>query len=182
MIYLIESPNYYKIGYTDNVERRLKQYKTHCLEINLLDFKEGTSTDETNLHKACSEFKVENEWFRKDPEILKIWDTYFKYFQKTYPKIPKKFTPQPIKCEKDGNFKLTLTSTRCDQLTGHIRDTLFLSGAEYPDLKDFCYYKFTLSLTGKLRGLKDKEWSTIEIVEEADWDTYKHIINNYRIK
>lgn len=81
MIYLIESPNYYKIGYTNDINKRLKQYKTHCLEINLVDCQEGDSKDETLLHYICSPFLVENEWFRKDSEILNIWNIYNKYLK-----------------------------------------------------------------------------------------------------
>lgn len=42
MIYLIQSGNLYKIGYTTNLEHRFDQYKQHNPTAILLDSKEGS--------------------------------------------------------------------------------------------------------------------------------------------
>lgn len=81
MIYLIESGEYYKIGYTQDLDKRLKQYATHNPNIKLIDSQDGDTKDENNLHYMCKPFLVENEWFKKDPEILKIWKVYNKYIK-----------------------------------------------------------------------------------------------------
>lgn len=81
MIYLIESGEYYKIGYTQDLDKRLKQYATHNPNVKLIDIQEGDTKDENNLHYMCKPFLVENEWFKKDPEILKIWEVYNKYIK-----------------------------------------------------------------------------------------------------
>lgn len=37
MIYLIESGNFYKIGFTENLKSRMKQYTTHNPDYRLID-------------------------------------------------------------------------------------------------------------------------------------------------
>lgn len=46
MIYLIQSGNLYKIGYTTNLEHRFDQYKQHNPTAILLDSKEGSRKDD----------------------------------------------------------------------------------------------------------------------------------------
>lgn len=41
MIYLIESGNFYKIGFTENLKSRMKQYATHNPDCKLIDSFEG---------------------------------------------------------------------------------------------------------------------------------------------
>lgn len=77
MIYLIESNNSYKIGYTTDLQKRLKAYKTHNPTFELITYKDGTQIDETNLLNLLKEYKIENEWFKKDEEVLKTFNNYF---------------------------------------------------------------------------------------------------------
>lgn len=86
MIYLIEQDNYYKIGYTSNLERRLKEYSTHNINFKLIDTIEGDKSFEDLLHKKFKHLKYNNEWFHKNDEILK----YFKN-TKGIKEIPKDF-------------------------------------------------------------------------------------------
>lgn len=46
MIYLIQSREYMKIGYTNNLKRRLQQYSTNNPDYKLLCLSEGTKQDE----------------------------------------------------------------------------------------------------------------------------------------
>lgn len=86
MIYLIEQDNFYKIGYTSNLERRLKEYSTHNINFKLIDIIEGDKSFEDLLHKKFKHLKYNNEWFHKNDEILE----YFKN-TKGIKEIPKDF-------------------------------------------------------------------------------------------
>lgn len=76
MIYLIESGDYYKIGYTTNINQRLKSYITANPNFKLIETKEGSKQDEKELHRLCKEFKFKNEWFHKTEKLLEIWDNF----------------------------------------------------------------------------------------------------------
>ena len=76
MLYLIECDAYYKIGYTKNLENRLREYDTLNPSYKLLDFKEGSYEDETTLHKLCKKFLFKGEWFHKNDQILTTWNSY----------------------------------------------------------------------------------------------------------
>lgn len=76
MIYLIESGNFYKIGFTENLKSRMKQYATHNPDCKLIDSFEGYKEDEKQLHELCKEFNHSSEWFNKDNRILEIFQEY----------------------------------------------------------------------------------------------------------
>ena len=76
MLYLIESNDYYKIGYASDIDRRLKQYNTHNPDYIVLDIKEGDTKDEALLHRKCKEFRIKGEWFEKCADVLDAWYTY----------------------------------------------------------------------------------------------------------
>lgn len=61
MLYLIEDRDYLKIGYANNVEERMKTYRTHTLYTKLLDTKKGSKIDETRLHQLCEPYCIESE-------------------------------------------------------------------------------------------------------------------------
>jgi hypothetical protein len=76
MLYLIESSDYYKIGYARDIDRRLKQYNTHNPDYIVIDIKEGDTKDEALLHRKCKEFRIKGEWFEKCADVLDAWYTY----------------------------------------------------------------------------------------------------------
>lgn len=76
MIYLMESNNKVKIGYSKDCLSRLKQFKTGNPDIVLVDTKIGTKWDETNLHHLCDKWHITNEWFEKNQDVLDIWNNY----------------------------------------------------------------------------------------------------------
>ena len=47
MIYLIKNRNYLKIGYSNNIEERLKNYNIHNPNYELLAIRDGTREFET---------------------------------------------------------------------------------------------------------------------------------------
>lgn len=76
MIYLIESGNFYKIGFTENLKSRMKQYATHNPDYRLIDNFDGDKEDEKELHELCKEFHHSLEWFNKDERVLEIFQEY----------------------------------------------------------------------------------------------------------
>lgn len=83
MVYLIESTDSYKIGYTIDLSGRIKQYNTHNPVIMVLDIIEGgTQYEESQLKSLLSEYNIKGEWFEKVPEVLKIWKHYKDSFKK----------------------------------------------------------------------------------------------------
>lgn len=76
MIYLIKSGNALKIGYTSNIKTRIVNYKTHNLDLELLYTKEGSRSDEKKLHSLCNEYKIENEWFKYNNEVIEIFNNF----------------------------------------------------------------------------------------------------------
>ena len=77
MIYIIraEDTNYYKIGYTENVEKRLKGLQTGCPNnLILIDFFNGNYTHERQIQEHFKQYKIREigEWFEfSDKAILK---------------------------------------------------------------------------------------------------------------
>lgn len=76
MLYLLEDRDYLKIGYSKNVEERLKTHRTSNCYIQLLGTKPGTSKDEKVLHKLCEQYKYSTEWFYNVPEVKEIFWNY----------------------------------------------------------------------------------------------------------
>lgn len=88
MLYLIKlkgkTNTLLKIGYTKDIDKRLKTYKTHNPLIELVDIKEGNTIDESCLHNKLKEYLFDNskEWFIENDEIYHIWNTYNKVLTK----------------------------------------------------------------------------------------------------
>ena len=76
MLYLLESTNYFKIGYTTNIKSRLSTYKTHNPDIKLIQTKDGTKNDEKILHKICEKYRFNNEWFHKNDIVMNSFLNY----------------------------------------------------------------------------------------------------------
>ena len=76
MIYLVQLDNAYKIGYAKDVNKRIKNLSATHVVVNLIDSKEGKHKDEKELHKLCNNFKIKNELFEINNEILGIFKNY----------------------------------------------------------------------------------------------------------
>lgn len=76
MIYLIEDRDYLKIGYTKNLEDRLKSYKLHNPYAKLIASKDGNKKDEDNLMELCSKYNYQGEWFHNVDEVKTIFNNY----------------------------------------------------------------------------------------------------------
>ena len=78
MLYLIRSftrtGTYLKVGYTANIDRRMRDYLTENPGRELIGTRAGDLTEETRMHlylTACG-FKADflDEWFQDCPEVL----------------------------------------------------------------------------------------------------------------
>jgi len=76
MLYLIKSGNYLKIGSAQNIEQRMKTYKTHNPDFQLLATREGNKNEETQLHKLFKDKKHYGEWFDYSEEIINTFNNY----------------------------------------------------------------------------------------------------------
>lgn len=61
MLYLIKNGEYLKIGFTNDINTRMKTYKTHSPNCTLLFTKDGDKKDEILLHKLCNEYIYDRE-------------------------------------------------------------------------------------------------------------------------
>lgn len=78
MLYLIKeygkNKTYLKIGYTQNLEERLKAYNTHSAEFELVNSMEGGPELESFAHKLLAEYNIKGEWFKEDPMVYYVWE------------------------------------------------------------------------------------------------------------
>ncbi len=80
MLYLIKCDNFLKIGYTSNLENRLKHYHTHNPNFEILYTRKGDKKDEHYLHKLLSKYKIDSsEWYKYSPYIIKVFKNYEPY-------------------------------------------------------------------------------------------------------
>lgn len=75
MVYLIQSCNFLKIGYTNDIVKRMKQYNTHNPGYSLLSIIEGDIEVEKRLHAKFSKLRYKNEWFCYNDAILNEFKT-----------------------------------------------------------------------------------------------------------
>ena len=94
MIYLVQLDNAYKIGYAKDVNKRIKNLSATHVVVNLIDSKEGKHKDEKELHKLCNNFKIKNELFEINQEVLDIFKNYISYSEDI----------QELKVENDINI------------------------------------------------------------------------------
>lgn len=76
MLYLIKLDNAYKIGFTTNLNERIKQLSPTHLDIELISTKFGNKKDEKEIHELCNEFKLKNELFKLDINVVNIFNSY----------------------------------------------------------------------------------------------------------
>lgn len=76
-LYLIQSGEYLKIGFTKNLQERIKSYNTHNPNYKLLETRDGTYADESYLHKKLKKFSINrnSEWMYYDNIIIKTFKT-----------------------------------------------------------------------------------------------------------
>lgn len=136
MIYLMESGEYYKIGYAKDVEKRMKAYNTHNPNYKLIDVMEGTKSDEAALHELCQEYQDKLEWFTKVPEILMIWKIYKKNAQLTQKK------------DQEFSNNIKKLKNQIESITKHLQEL-----SETNNQIEEMFYKYYLFINNLYNGL-----------------------------
>ena len=158
MLYLIESGNYIKIGFSkdlDSLKNRMITYKTHNPDIKLLGLCEGTEEDECNYHIKLDNYKLYNraEWFKKEGLSLVIDD--FK-FGDLVDKYNIYFSKRTI--NKSGESYQQLIKDYYENFDPEYE-------LEYPEFKEYRKY-LTLSNLNTLRFNKEKALKEISKKKE----------------
>ena len=159
MLYLIESGNYIKIGFSkdlDSLKNRMITYKTHNPDIKLLGLCEGTEEDECNYHIKLDNYKLYNraEWFKKEGLPLVIDD--FK-FGDLVDKYNIYFSKRTI--NKSGESYQQLIKDYYENFDPEYE-------LEYPEFKEYKKY-LTLSNLNTLRFNKEKALQQIAKKKEV---------------
>lgn len=82
MIYVLDNGMHLKIGFTTNLEQRVKQLQTgSSTELKVVCVKHGDVALEQQLHSSLAKYKVQGEWFEKSPEVLEVLTNLVDYNQ-----------------------------------------------------------------------------------------------------
>ena len=103
MIYLLKSNDKLKIGYTANFTARIKSYKTHNPDIEIVNMKIGEIEDEKTLHKEFQHLFLFGEWFTYSQDIINRFENY-------QPKSHKVLKHTLVDSLTDNSLSLTVTS------------------------------------------------------------------------
>lgn len=76
MIYVLKENQNLKVGYSSNLDKRLKQYKTHNNNFSLLMITEGDRILEKEIHLKLKDYKIRTEWFNYCTETIEILRNY----------------------------------------------------------------------------------------------------------
>lgn len=169
MLYLIESGDYYKIGYSINVKNRMHSYSTNNPNYKLLDQCIGNETTERLLHEKLKHLRVKGEWFQKDPEVLSVWGFY------------KVICCEVSKSEEVLNSISDIIKNLKKEISSHIK-TITKQEEEISELKS--QLSQSLDINGKRLNKIDESYS--EIKEEINniqnkvkqSNTYKSVLND----
>lgn len=109
MLYLIKqegkNENYLKIGYTKDIDDRLKAYNTHNANFKLIETFDGDKDIETFAHKILTQFKYKGEWYIENNEIYLIWELCKHEFQiRNQEKRLEKIEKEYKELEQEYNF------------------------------------------------------------------------------
>ena len=71
-VYMLKCADKYKIGYSKNVERRIKELDTRPFKLELLfiGYSDNARTIEHELHKRLHEYKEIGEWYSNITELI----------------------------------------------------------------------------------------------------------------
>lgn len=117
MLYLIEQygnegRKYLKIGSSGDIDKRIKQYDTHCAEFKVLDTFEGSGEQEHMLQKLLIKYVFKNEFMIYNESIIETWNIYKTLYEKLNQVFEKKLK------EKDKQiFKM---EDEIDELTKQV--------------------------------------------------------------
>lgn len=76
-VYLIEHENKYKVGFSRNINKRIKSFNTsHAIPCKIISIIPGDSSLESFFHKRFSINRIKGEWFLKKPGILSEFKSF----------------------------------------------------------------------------------------------------------
>lgn len=79
-IYFIKHGNFIKIGYSENIKKRLKSLQTACPEkLELLFSISGTMETEKRLQRKFKQYNCSGEWFNFDGKLKEFIDYCLKF-------------------------------------------------------------------------------------------------------
>lgn len=91
VVYLIEGPGGYKIGYSANIAKRIAQLNTAFSEsCKLIAMAPGDTSVERKLHHKHRFKRLNREWFAQSPNIVKD----FRELEGSYVFLPGHMTPE----------------------------------------------------------------------------------------
>ena len=70
MIFLLKAQNLYKIGYANDIDKRMTAYKTHNPFVEWARYTKGSEKDEKKLHQKYKKYRTTGEWFQLPDEIV----------------------------------------------------------------------------------------------------------------
>lgn len=76
MIYLVRLDDVYKIGCSEHPQKRMSQFKTTHVEVELISLREGSFIEEHILHNACIEYNIKGELFKIHEDIITIFNNF----------------------------------------------------------------------------------------------------------
>ena len=202
MLYLVKSNLALKIGSTNNLKLRMKDYKTHNPDFELLDIADGTETEEKILHSKLNNFRYKGsrEWFKDCNEVRNEWNNYVKSTGKIYSQYDiEKYKPYGIYIDeytlKQFGTDLLYNEPLYNILTGeqynNIIEWLELENKSVTNIPDlFIYtYKYPIQFINASRiechyGF-EKPYPTMDYVykiDPFDIKAYQNEIDYYKKK
>lgn len=119
MLYLIEQygdkgKKYLKIGSSRDIDKRIKQYSTHCAEFKVLDTFQGNDQEEHMLQKVLIQYIFKNEFMVYDESIIETWKIYKTLYEKINQMYEKKL--------KEKDKKIFEMEDQIDNLSKQLKE------------------------------------------------------------
>ena len=109
MVYFIKQNDYIKIGYTNNLNKRLNQLQVSSpVKLEVLGIIKGSLEDESNYHKMFSKYHSYGEWFSCNEELITHIDKLDKELMWKYGFTQNETTPIGLikSCRIEKNLSL----------------------------------------------------------------------------
>jgi DNA-binding XRE family transcriptional regulator len=76
MVYFIQHTDFLKIGYTNDINKRLSELQVSCpIKLKVLGLIEGTRKEESEYHEKFKHLGSSGEWFNCTTELLEFTET-----------------------------------------------------------------------------------------------------------
>lgn len=154
MLYLVELDKAYKVGYSNEVHKRVSSFRTSNLKVNLISTREGDKYHESLIHNALNEYNIRNQLYQINPEVIKIFNNYELEIEKD-----KKSNDKISKLEKENyDLKIWILDVLTNKLKIieniiKVRDLL----CEIPDLEHCLdFYEEQHNINYLIKSIKEE--------------------------